>query len=303
MTASALTLAATQPLHVRFADIVLALHIPAHLDRSPFVARLATFATDAPASVDVRWQPAGPLSALSGPIEPLFDSGTYWCLDRSSEAIRIALHDGGERGAPYCQLLISPDLTAIDIHVTDAILADPQHLATLFVYPLSELLLIIALAATGGLLVHACGLDDDGRGYLFAGNSGHGKSTTARLWQGQATLLNDDRIALRERDGAIWMYGTPWHGDVDQIAAAGVPLHQLFVLAHGAINRAVPLEPSMAAAQLISRSFPPLWDAAGMTNTLAFVEQVVTRVPCAQLEFVPGPAAVAYARTFAGQDR
>ena len=46
------------------------------------------------------------------------------------------------------------------------------------------------------------------RGFLFAANSTHGKSTTARLWRDQATVLNDDRIVLRRREGRRAERGT-----------------------------------------------------------------------------------------------
>lgn len=292
------SLDAAQPLQFRIADFVFSLHLPSAACVEPFATKLAAFACDGPATMSVRWHA---FAALPEPVdrsELLFDSGTYWRLARSGKSTRIALFDDENQRLPYSELVVAPDLSAIDILTSNDILSDAQHLATLFVYPLSELLLIIALATAGGVLVHACGLDDNGHGYLFAGNSGHGKSTTARLWQKQARLLNDDRIALRERDGEIWMYGTPWHGDVDEVAAAGVPLQQLFILAHGATNLATPLAPTTAAAQLISRAFVPLWDAAGMSNTLAFVERVVTRVPCARLEFVPGPGAVDCVRSY-----
>lgn len=56
----------------------------------------------------------------------------------------------------------------------DGLLGNPLE------YPLAEVLMICLLAQGRGLMFHACGIDDNGRGYLFAGNSTHGKSTMGR---------------------------------------------------------------------------------------------------------------------------
>ena len=58
-------------------------------------------------------------------------------------------------------------------------------------------------------------VDPEGRGHLFVGQSGAGKSTMARFWAGRegVRILSDDRIILRQIRGEIWMYGTPWHGE------------------------------------------------------------------------------------------
>jgi hypothetical protein len=145
-------------------------------------------------------------------------------------------------------------------------------------------------------MVHACGIDDGGRGYLFAGNSTHGKTTTARLWRDQATILNDDRIVLRQREGRTWMYGTPWHGDYRQVSPQGVPLEKIFFLRHGEENRASRVAGVAAASMLLARCFPPLWDAEGMGFSLDFCAQVVDSVPCYELGFVPDERAVEYVR-------
>jgi len=122
---------------------------------------------------------------------------------------------------------------------------------------------MVSLLARGrGLLMHACAIDDGGRGYLFAGNSTHGKTTIARLWEGQARILNDDRIALRPgEDGRIWLYCTPWHGEYDQITLRPVPLDKLFFLRHSPQNTLTPRAGAAAASMLLARCFPmpPAW--------------------------------------------
>jgi hypothetical protein len=163
-------------------------------------------------------------------------------------------------------------------------------------YPLAEVLMVCLLARGRGLMMHACGIDDGGRGFLFAGNSTHGKTTLARLWRDQATVLNDDRIVLRQREGRFWMYGTPWHGDYSGVSAQGVPLEKVFFLRHAKGNQARQVGKLTAASMLLARSVPPLWDADGMGFTLDFLAQLAEAVPCYELGFAPDERAVEYVR-------
>lgn len=154
-------------------------------------------------------------------------------------------------------------------------------------YPLGEVLMICLLGQGRGVMIHACGIDDGGRGFLFAGNSGHGKTTMARLWEDEALILNDDRIVLRQREGRFWMYGTPWHGHHAGVSPRGVPVEKIFFLSHGEANTVRHLEGTAAVSGLLTRSFPPLWDAAGMHFTLGFCTELVESVACYELGFVP----------------
>ena len=111
-------------------------------------------------------------------------------------------------------------------------------------YPLDELAMMHRLALGEGIEVHALGLaDDDGSGYLFLGHSGAGKSTTARLWKQQrgVKLLSDDRIILREQNGKILMYGTPWHGDAGVASPDCAPLTAIFLLEQAPVDELIHL--------------------------------------------------------------
>jgi len=165
-------------------------------------------------------------------------------------------------------------------------------------YPLDELLVIHMLAQGRGTLFHACGLDDNGQGLLFIGESGAGKSTTARLWQELhgVTLLSDDRVIVRRRETGYWLCGTPWSGEMETASPRMVRLRHVFLLHHGARNRALPLSPAEVVAQMVRGAFPPFWDRAGMAFTLSFLAALVATVPCDRLEFVPDNSAVRFVR-------
>ena len=162
-------------------------------------------------------------------------------------------------------------------------------------YPLDELLMIHRLSRGQGVEMHAVGIsDENGRGHLFLGHSGAGKSTTARLWLSETgvKLLSDDRIILREHDGEFWMYGTPWHGDAGISSPNRARLTRVFVLEQAPVDELVPLVRGQAAAELFARTFVPFYLRSGIQFSLGFLDQVTRSVPCSTFRFTPTASAV-----------
>src|SRR5258706_10939711 len=138
---------------------------------------------------------------------PLFDSGAVWKLFDDVDAYRFDCHSEVFGEMPYKSAHISRDLRNVDIRMRIAEL-NPLE------FPLDELLINAILARRGGVELHACGIIVGGSGLLFVGNSGDGKTTTARLWQSTASdIVSDDRVVVRPENGGWTMYGTPWHGE------------------------------------------------------------------------------------------
>jgi hypothetical protein len=216
----------------------------------------------------------------------IFDSGSTWALYRDQE--KYVLQDSTfESDSPPNQLVIlESDLKSGDIYINNELFKNllPDPLGS----PLNQVLIILLLSHCKGLMLHACGIDDGDYGYLFLGNSGHGKSTIARLWsKNQATVLNDDRIILREKNGELIMYGTPWPGDFKEVSSKGVPIRKLFFLQHGEKNSVVPKNGAEAVLMLLTRCFPPIWDKKGMEYTIDLCHRLVLKVPCYELSFAP----------------
>jgi hypothetical protein len=162
-------------------------------------------------------------------------------------------------------------------------------------YPLDEVLMIHRLACGEGVEVHGVGIvDEDGRGHLFMGHSGAGKSTTARLWQKQkdVRILSDDRIILRLHKEKIWMFGTPWHGDAGIASPDSAQLSDIYLLEHFNKNEIQPMQGGLAAAELFARSFVPRHCGESLQFALSFLQKVAQAVPCHIFRFVPDETAV-----------
>jgi hypothetical protein len=162
---------------------------------------------------------------------------------------------------------------------------------------LDELLMINFLARGRGVIFHACGVVDEGRGLMFLGVSGAGKSTIAELWkQRQVTLLSDDRIIVRWPEGQFKMYGTPWHGDARIASPESAPLERLYLIEHASRNYVRDLSPADAAARMLVRCFPPFYDGEGMAFILEFFSRLAEEIPCYELGFVPDASAIDFVR-------
>ena len=229
--------------------------------------------------------------------EELFDSGGLWKLYRQEGDYVFRFSSPVIGQYPYKEARFNPDFTSGEATL-HADYHDRREPATPLEYPLDELLMTNLLARGRGVEVHALGIRDrDGRGYLFTGHSGAGKSTTAKLWEKEGVLvLSDDRIILRFQDGKFWMYGTPWHGESKLAAAERTELTRIFILGRGKQNEMVPLSPADAVSQLFARSFVPFYEPAALDYTLELLQQIAEAVPCAELRFVPDENVVEFVR-------
>jgi len=216
----------------------------------------------------------------------IFDSGSAWSLyrDRGKYVLQDSSFDFDP--PPNQLVILGSDFKSGDIYINDELFKNllPDPLG----FPLNQVLMILLLSRCKGLMLHACGIDDRGYGYLFLGNSGHGKSTIARLWsENKATVLNDDRIIVREINGELMMYGTPWPGDFKEVSSTGLPIRKLFFLHHGEKNSAVPKNGAEAVLMLLTRCFPPIWDKKGMEYTMDLCHHIVNKIPCYEFSFEP----------------
>jgi hypothetical protein len=162
-------------------------------------------------------------------------------------------------------------------------------------YPVDELLFHHRLALDGHVVLHACGLGVFGGAILLCGESGAGKSTSARLWarhRPQTLVLSDDRVVVRRDGKRLTALGTPWHGEARFAAAAARPLRGVFFIEHARTTAVRRLGAAEAAGRLFTRSFPPLWRQETVARTLDACATIAESVPCHELRFLPDRSAV-----------
>ena len=124
--------------------------------------------------------------------------------------------------------------------ITDKAFTKAQfHIHDCTKYSLNSVMMLMFAFSTerkNTLMMHSSVVAKDGKGYLFLGKSGTGKSTHSQLWinhVGGCELVNDDNPVLRiEENGEARVYGSPWSGktpcyrNLDYPVGAIVDLHQ-----------------------------------------------------------------------------
>jgi hypothetical protein len=146
----------------------------------------------------------------------------------------------------------------------------------------------LVLAEEGGFLVHAASAVRNNRAYLFAGVSGAGKTTMARLAPRDATVLTDEISYVRRIRNRYKAYGTPFAGELARVGAnTSAPLETLYLLVQGPENRIRPV-PKIDAARALMRHVLFFAEEKEMVaRVFDSVLEFVSHIEVAQLEFTP----------------
>ncbi|MDD8026850.1 MAG: hypothetical protein PHI34_10065 [Acidobacteriota bacterium] len=193
---------------------------------------------------------------------------------------------GRDGSGPLQTAVFSGDYGRADIYTPGPIAVPETGFASLTLLPTDQILLAPLLAARDGCLLHAAGVIDGGRGWLFAGHSTAGKSSITTLLKGRAEILCDDRIALRPGGDRFRIHGTWSHGDVPDVSPGSAPLQALFLLRKSAQNSALPiLDRRTVVRHLIDLVIKPLPTADWWSRTLGVVERLAAAVPVYELSF------------------
>jgi hypothetical protein len=223
----------------------------------------------------------------------LFDSGESWLAYGDRDDLVFAFRSPTSPGrfwwfarlvggdAPI-QLLFDAELVASNDH--GDVLLDALN------YPLDQLLLMWLLATRRGCIVHAAGAARDGRGVVFIGRSGAGKTTLMRQLEAVEDLhrLSDDRIILR-LGPPHRLYGTPWAGEGLVAANEAAEIAALVFIHQGGEHQLEPIAPARAAYQLLPTTSVPFFDEDRSAACIQTLDELVQAVPAYDLYCRPDP--------------
>ena len=166
----------------------------------------------------------------------------------------------------------------------EAILKGNANALTLF--STDQLLLAPALAYREGFFLHSCGVNFEGKGLLFAGHSGAGKSTMATMLKGKAEILCDDRIIVRKKENKFKIYGTWSHGDIPDVSANSVPLRAILFLNQSKKNYLTLLkDKKIIARKLLNCLIRPFATFDWWQKSLTVLDNLCDATPCYELYF------------------
>jgi len=152
-------------------------------------------------------------------------------------------------------------------------------------YPVDGLLLYFLSSATGDIMIHGSGVICGGRGWIFTGRSGSGKTTIAGIFDRAGDrVIHDDRLILR-REATGWvMHSTPVYRNDEPRSAA---IDHLWGITHGSTNVSAPVTGAEAVAMVLSNCVQQNWASAAVLRLTTSVGELATSVRISRLAFRP----------------
>ncbi len=152
-------------------------------------------------------------------------------------------------------------------------------------YPLDGLIIYYLAMKKRAIMIHASAVNVDGRGWLFSGSSGNGKTTIAKLFDSQGIeVIHDDRVLLVREKGEWCVHSTPvYRNDVPR----SVRIDHIWLIEHGKSNISTPVRGAMATALVLANCVQQNWDSDAVATLLSAVEELTSSVPVSRLRFVP----------------
>lgn len=210
-------------------------------------------------------------------------TGLDWRISKTGEAILI---EGGFSGR--YQLIVNKQLSRGNVYIIDS---EGRWKITDIIYGFLQVLIIYYLSTRKkGLLFHSCGIKENKKGYLFAGLSRAGKSTTSRIWDklDSVNVLNDDRIIIRKNGHGFIMHPTPWHGDYSEYLKnplGKTELSSMFYIYHRKKNFLERLSAIEGFELFYQTLFLPFWSKECMDFIAGFLIDMFSKIPAYKFGF------------------
>ncbi|MEQ8176397.1 MAG: hypothetical protein ABRQ26_15200 [Syntrophomonadaceae bacterium] len=203
------------------------------------------------------------------------------------------LTDSGS-GEIVCATYYDESYKRVEIHISKKAPPQPGSI-TDYEYLYTGFAFSDRLTELGGAVLHGSAVAYKNQGIIFSGNSGIGKSSHTKLWKerfgSQASIINDDKPALRIYDGVPFIFGTPWSGKTHLNVNVQVPLKAIVFIRRAESNGMERLNIRDSIFNLMSQISRPYYDEAIGLKTITMIEQLVNYVPAYLLHCNTDPAA------------
>lgn len=141
------------------------------------------------------------------------------------------------------------------------------------------------------LLFHSSVIKLNGKGYLFLGKSGTGKSTHSKLWLNSfegAELLNDDNpVVYINNKGIAMVSGSPWSGKTPCYKNEEVPVGGFVRLWQAKENKISHLSKVHAYAALLPTISNMRWEHTINDKINETLDELIAKVPIFRLDCLP----------------
>ena len=210
-----------------------------------------------------------------------------WAIYRKGNSWLYAGIQADPEDASLHQLAIfSDDHTSADLFSERGEFFRQGGVGSLTMFPTDQILIARLLSDRAGVFVHSCGAVMDGKGLLFVGHSGAGKSTMAELIAPHGPILCDDRNIVRHYGNKWHVFGSWSHGDFPDVSSLSVPLNAILFIEQASGNRISRLDDRREIVRrLLGNVIRPFVTVDWWNKTLTVIERLVNEVACYRLEF------------------
>ncbi|MHA2962012.1 hypothetical protein [Priestia megaterium] len=136
-----------------------------------------------------------------------------------------------------------------------------------------------------GLLLHSSCATEKGKAHLFAGQSGAGKSTCAKL-SAPRTILSDEATLLKVEKNQITVFNSPFRSELSAPSIKGtIPLASIQLLHQALNNERTKLGKASALLQIMDKVFYWNKDREETKKIVQMIKEVLDYVPVYDLYF------------------
>jgi hypothetical protein len=208
----------------------------------------------------------------------------------------LSIHIEEGYGVPFVdyQVQISPDSNKITYRRADYLIEVDQHYTTARILVYNDFALKHAMTNLysafivhhgWGLLIHSSCVDHQRKAFLFAGQSGAGKSTVAKL-SSPRSILSDEATLIKILENDIWVFDSPFRSeltmpyDYHSCQLAGIHL-----LIQSTENKTNTVSKSEALVKIMDKVFFWHHDHRETAKVLSMCRQLVDHIPVYNLYF------------------
>lgn len=196
-------------------------------------------------------------------------------------------------GCVAAQLICSEDFSQGRLLLSQELQQDSPKMLSVARFGVNNALMVMYALATAKLntaLFHGAVVRNGGKGYMFLGKSGTGKSTHARLWMryiAETDLLNDDNPVVRVHEDGVRIYGSPWSGKTPCYKNEDLPLGGMVLLSQAPYNKIERLRGVSAFATLVPSISGMRWDRNVADGLYRTENALASQTPVWYLECLP----------------
>lgn len=235
--------------------------------------------------------------ALLGKNDLLFDArnedNDFFSIHRMGNFYKFIITEQKENGRVQQVAILNHELTEWTVYCNP----DTNNKIFPLLYPLGPIILYYLTVKSDAIMLHSSGVLNNGKGYVFSGFSGAGKSTMARLWQEAGSIIiNDDRLMIRKTKKGYSIYNTPmFYADVPKES----PLNCISLIHHFPENTIHKISGAKAVSLILANCIQHGYNNRFIEHHLEFLSGLCGKIPVYQVGFKPDAEIVDFIRKYA----